>query len=415
MRGGGAVIWLAWRLQRLGLGLAAGLLALLGAYMHATGDGIHAVYPHLSRACAAAGGDGLACSRLSQAVDDWAFPYRTLFTWLQLVPLGFALLAAVPFILQLEQGTFRLVWTQSATRDRWIAAMLGSALLATTVATAGFDLLASWWLQPLDAVQGGLLPGSFELEGVAPIAYGIFALALAVSAGTLLRRSIAAVGIALAGFLLVHVAIAGRVRPHYLPPTRIAWRIGVPQHAYLVRGSDWLIASGISDGRGPIYAPESVNLICPPKIGGELQILTACLRQHRWTDNTVIFQPSAHFWPFQLIESAIYVGMAAILLTVAIWRVRPRPMRSRLHSWVPPWTTIRSPRRARRTGQMAHGTGQDGAGWPRLARGAGTHRLDSRSAEARPRQENTRTGTHPLDTPSRHVDAGNLNGHSSGP
>jgi hypothetical protein len=257
-------------------------------------------------------------------VDDWALPYRTLFTWLQLIPFGFALLAAVPLILQLEHRTFRLVWTQSATRDRWIAAMLGSALLATAVASAGFDLLASWWLQPLDAVQGGLKPGSFELEGVVPIAYGVFALALVVSAGTLLRRSMAAVGVALAGFLVAHFTIAGWLRPHYLPPARIAWRIGVPQHRRFLYDSDWLIASGISDGRGPLHALESVNLICPPKVHGELQIIDACLRQHRWTYNTLIYHPSARFWPFQLIESAIYVGMAAILLMVAIWRIRAR-------------------------------------------------------------------------------------------
>ena len=318
------MIWLAWRLQRLELGLSAGLLALLTAYMYVTGESIHAVYPHLRRACAASG-DGLACSRLSQAVDDWALPYRTLFIWLQLIPFGFALLAAVPLILQLEHGTFRLVWTQSATRDRWIAAMLGSALLATAVASAGFDLLTSWWLQPLDAVQGGLRPGSFELDGVAPIAYGVFALALVVTAGTLLRRSIAAVGVALAGFLVAHFIIAGWVRPHYLPPARIAWLIGVPQHGRFLYDSDWLIASGISDGRGPLHAQESVGLICPPKFHGAIQILTACLRQHHWTYNTLIYQPSARFWPFQFIESAIYVGMAAILLMVAIWWIRARP------------------------------------------------------------------------------------------
>lgn len=318
------MIWLAWRLQRLGLGLSAGLLALLAAYMHATGAGIHAVFPALSRACAASGGDGLACSRLSQAVDDWALPYRTLFTWLQLIPFGFALLAAVPLILQLEQGTCRLVWTQSATRGRWIAAMLGSALLATAVACAGFELLASWWLQPIDAVQGGLRPGTFELEGVVPSAYGVFALALAVSAGTLLRRSTAAVGIALAGFVVAHVIIAGWVRPHYLPPARIAGLIGVPDHRHIFQERYWLIDTGISDGRGPVHTWESVGRICPTIIRNELRVLTACLRQHRWTHNTAIYQPSTHFWPFQLIESAIYAGMAAILLMGAVWWLRTR-------------------------------------------------------------------------------------------
>lgn len=31
----------------------------------------------------------------------------------------FGILLAAPFVLELEQGTYRLVWTQSITRTRW--------------------------------------------------------------------------------------------------------------------------------------------------------------------------------------------------------------------------------------------------------------------------------------------------------
>jgi hypothetical protein len=320
------VIWLTWRLQRFELGLIAGLLAVLSVYLIVTGVSIHGVYQDLSGACASAGGSGLPCDQLSQAVTEWAAPYTSLFSWLQLVPLGFGVLAAAPLLLQLEHGTYRLVWTQSATKERWLVAMLGSALLITLVASAGFDLLISWWRQPLDAIQGSLSPGNFDSEGIVPIAYGTFALALVVSAAVLLRRSIAAIGVAFAGFLIMRYTITSWLRLDYLAPIRFSFRIGVPIHRQFLHAGDWSTGAGISDGRGAIYLDSTVNQVCPPKIDPHsgLQILDACLRQHNWTFNTSLYQPASRFWPFQLIESAIYLGMAAALLAVTIWWIRAR-------------------------------------------------------------------------------------------
>lgn len=320
------MIWLTWRLQRFELGLIAGLLTLLSVYLLVTGMGIHTVYRQLSRACASAGGSGQPCDQLTRAIFDWSIPYTGLTAWLQLIPLGIAILAAAPLLLQLEHGTYRLVWTQSATRERWLAAMLGSALLVTAVASTGFDLLASWWKQPVDAVQGSLLPGSFELEGVVPIAYGIFALALVVSTGVVLRRSMAAIGATFAGFLVVRFAITTWLRPDYLAPIRYSFRIGAPTYTQIVRTGDWEIATGISDGRGQIYSVDTVSRICPLKVDPHSgrQILDACLRRHDFIYNTALYQPASRFWPFQFIESAIYVGMAGVLLGVSVWWIRSR-------------------------------------------------------------------------------------------
>lgn len=136
------MIWLTWRLQRLELGLVAGILAILTAYLVATGVGID---HNLSSACAGGGANSNACSQLTTAILQQAAPSLGLFVWLGLIPLGFAVLIATPLLLQLEHGTYRLVWTQSATKDRWLAVMLGFALLMTLLASAGFDLLTSWW------------------------------------------------------------------------------------------------------------------------------------------------------------------------------------------------------------------------------------------------------------------------------
>ena len=53
----------------------------------------------------------------------------------------------------------------------------------------------------------------FSLEGVAPIAYTLFAAALVIALGVVLRRSAAAIGLALVVFFVVRITVENRARP----------------------------------------------------------------------------------------------------------------------------------------------------------------------------------------------------------
>lgn len=322
------MIWLAWRLQRLEFILTAGFLALLGAYLVATGLPIASVYHQLGPACPSTGVSSSQCELLAQAVNSRTASVIDLFSWMRLLPLGFAVMFAAPILIQVEQGTYRMVWTQSATRTRWLTVMLASAILATVVAATIFSALTSWWRQPVDFVQGAWHTG-FDVEGPTPVAYSVFALALLLAAGVLLRRSLPAVGIAFAGFLVARYAITAWLRPYYLAPVYNTWRIGAPKIQYGVRMHDpydWTLAMGQGNRRGTITPQNVIDRTCPPKVAsnGVTNALTPCLRQHHWAYNVFIFQPASRFWLFQFIESAIYLGMAAALLAVTIWWVRTR-------------------------------------------------------------------------------------------
>ena len=64
---------------------------------------------------------------------------------------------------ELETGTYRLAWTQSVSRTRWLAVKLGLAALAS-MATAGLlSLMVTWWSSPID--QLNVLP---QLPAIAP-------------------------------------------------------------------------------------------------------------------------------------------------------------------------------------------------------------------------------------------------------
>ena len=59
-------------------------------------------------------------------------------------------------------------------------------------------------------------PGRFDIMGVVPVAYTLFAMALGVAAGVLVRRTVPAIGLTLAVYLAVRMLIDQWVRPHYM-------------------------------------------------------------------------------------------------------------------------------------------------------------------------------------------------------
>ena len=94
-------------------------------------------------------------------------PLANLLAWLTLVPGLIGVLLAAPFVLELENGTTRLAWTQSITRRRWItcklAVIVGAALLAALVLT----LAMTWWHAPFVRVHGRMENSVYDAEGIA--------------------------------------------------------------------------------------------------------------------------------------------------------------------------------------------------------------------------------------------------------
>ena len=109
---------------------------------------------------------------------------------------------------ELESGTYRLAWTQTVTRRRWLSvrvALVGVAALAV----AGLaSWLVSWWFAPLDAVNMNRFdPSVFTARGVVAIGYAGFAFALGVAAGALTRRTLPAMATTLLGFVAARIAV----------------------------------------------------------------------------------------------------------------------------------------------------------------------------------------------------------------
>jgi len=319
------MIWVTWRQHRGEALVASSVLALLAALLVKTGLDMASAYQQLGLADCVAHPNHLNCDTVANALfAQYGFLYNVV-GWLGLVPALLAILIGAPVVArELEQGTHRLVWTQSVTRYRWLAVKLIGVLGGGLVASALLAGVLTWWLGPFDQLLGNFRPQSFDFEGTVFLAYTAFALSLAIAAGALLRRAIPAMVVTLAGFLAVRLPVELFLRPNYLAPITVTWDdlAGKP----VANGpTDWVTGRGWLNGATGVHLPDSrVYPTCLQQGGTPNQNPFAqCTHAHGWLEY-VTYQPADRFWLFQGIETAIFVSLALALVALTIWWVRRR-------------------------------------------------------------------------------------------
>ncbi|MGC4817150.1 hypothetical protein [Micromonospora sp. DT63] len=141
-------------------------------------------------------------------------------------------------------------------RLRWLAAKL-VALAGVTVALTGmFTAVLTWFRQPFDAWEGRFQYDAFDLEGLVPVAYALFAFGVATAAGAILRRSLPAFGVAFGAFLAARMSVALLARPAYATPLTTMGPVpaGGPteqaRHRLVPGVADWVIERGYADAAG---------------------------------------------------------------------------------------------------------------------------------------------------------------------
>jgi hypothetical protein len=339
--------WLAWRQFRIsalmaGVGLAAFAVLL-------------ALTTHGSSALPCAGG---ACPVSDGQV--WRLSHDHLLQFLSTLLVGLPAIVGVfwgaPLVArELESGTFRLAWTQTVTRTRWLATKLAVVGLAAAVSCGLLSLMLGWWSSA--AVNRGRLgPAMFAERGIVPVGYAVFAVALAVAAGALVRRTLPAMGLALFGFVGTRMVIQFFVRAHLLPARQLSLSLSgsdgiavsrdshgvlslIPFHLELP--GKWVFAEHIVDAAGHAPASGYVTSMCrgliqPPPSNAvtsgpapaplkAVQGFQRCLstvgqRYHE----VATYQPASHYWGLQLLETAIFLALAGVLVGITFWTVRRR-------------------------------------------------------------------------------------------
>jgi hypothetical protein len=271
------------------------------------------------------------------------------------VPAVLGLLVGAPGVAgEVETGTSNFAWTQSVTRGRWLMAKAGWLLLAAAVWGGCVAALVTWWSGPRNALYGNAFqPNDFDMQGVVPVAYALFGMALGLAAGALLRRTLPAIGVTLAGFIAVRVLVAEVFRSHYL--TAVTAYYSATSNGTPASGA-WLLGSGVVNKSGQVLAAPNITVIngvpnviagvpvgdlpaacralvsaaagtmsraTPDGSGPPLSRLASCIRSAGFRQ-FVTYQPISRYWAFQSIETGVFLALAAALIGVAFVVVRRR-------------------------------------------------------------------------------------------
>ncbi|HWC36813.1 MAG TPA: ABC transporter permease subunit [Mycobacteriales bacterium] len=344
--------WVAFRQIRMSTAVSAALVLAAGLLLGVTGPHLSHLYAAL-RSCS-----GLSCGADSSELSRADLHVRLIGPALVAVPLVLGVFLGAPLVSrELESGTYRLAWTQSVSRTRWLVTRIGVGALVVALAAGLLTFAFTWWSIPLDHTDTSRIdPAIFSQRGIVPVAYALFAYALGVAAGAVLRRTLAAMAVTLGGFVAVRMVMQLVVRQHLLTPLTKAVALTPRTPVDLMRTSNgvqklvphspdighaWTLGTTLADSSGHPPTSAFIRQACsaimsikPPASGIRKsgppppQVLAAvrsCVHNVGLSYHEVVsYQPASRFWAFQWLESAIFVGLAVALLGLAVYWVRRR-------------------------------------------------------------------------------------------
>lgn len=212
--------WLIWRQHRQQAFFGLATFALISLVLVLTGSHMHTVFRSSGLGHCLATRSHADCGDLEGAFESRYATLRQLVPFFMVLPALLGIFWGAPLIArEVEQGTHLFAWTQGVTRLRWLGSKLFALLALTLLLTTAYALLISWWLTPLDRSTGDRFQlGIFDQQGIVPVAYALFALALGIAAGAVLKKTMPAMAATLVGFVGLRLIVAGIARRHFVSP-----------------------------------------------------------------------------------------------------------------------------------------------------------------------------------------------------
>jgi hypothetical protein len=270
---------------------------------------------------------------------------------------------------EFENGTFRLTWTQSETRVKWLAAKLAVVGAASAVTIGLFTLMATWWSTSWDRVNGQPF-STFDVRNITPIGYALFAFALGVALGVLIKRTLPAMAATFVAYGAVRVFYKLHIRPHLLSPLTYTAKFvspfstgpgpgsnTPPNPEDLIVSDTTLRAGKVIGQNGGIGANGQFNFNLPNHAGGHayfdgvgrcpnpfpkavrgqgfgrvvhsgpgpatVNAIEKCINSFHLT-SVLKYQPLSRYWTFQWYELGSYLILTALLALFSLWWVRRR-------------------------------------------------------------------------------------------
>lgn len=219
------------------------------------------------------------------------------------LPLAVGMFVAAPLIgRELENGTHRLIWSQSVTPMRWlvisVACCLGLSLTLVIVVAAA----ARPWVSLGQIVWQGSPWPAFDISALTLAAYAALASSIGLATATIFGRTVVAMAATAAVWGTARGLVEVLVRPHVIPPLI---RPGMTADA---AGDSWFLGITYLDSAGHILPAGQATALG----GGNLLAHGISIAG--------VYQPASRFWTLQAIEASLFVVAAGVsLLAAAAW------------------------------------------------------------------------------------------------
>lgn len=290
--------WVTWRQHRSQAAVSLAALAVLALALFLVSAPMRQAFSQdgIATCAARAPQTGSCQNAIGAFLNSWGFTYNQALIALLIIPGLIGVIIGAPLLgRELEQGTWRMAWSQTVSRTRWLVTKLALVTGGLTIFGASMTLVFAWYRSPMDQLTGRFTYAAFDFEGLALTAYLLCAFAFAVLAGLITRGSIGAMVAAFVPWLVIRAVIDLMLRQHYAHPltehlpANTSVTFGPNTTSMTGHLGDWVLSAG----QHPRYV---------------------------W----VTYQPASRFWNFQMIEAGIYLTLAAAALATAIWLLHRR-------------------------------------------------------------------------------------------
>ncbi|HEU4914690.1 MAG TPA: hypothetical protein VFT16_04810 [Candidatus Saccharimonadales bacterium] len=285
--------WLMWRLYRKTILVSALALAVYVALLAVTGLQVSNSYKQ-----AVANGT-LSTFTIPMIVS--ALSYLGL-----VFPILLGIFWGAPLLSkEYEDGTTKIVWTQSLTRRSWLSRKLLWILAATVLYGAVLSVSANWWIQAAPTLyQDRMQPLQFTTQGLMPLMGSLFAVAVGASMGAVTRRIMPALAWTLCIIVGLQFCVWFLVRNHYQTPITYTETVLLKQ-----------TESRVANKNGQ-YPSAGSWILSHTNSGAEscTQTRLANTGQTCVINTKYVYQPAERFWKFQIIEAILYTVLTAVAL-----------------------------------------------------------------------------------------------------
>jgi hypothetical protein len=290
--------WVTWRQHRGQATVSAGVLAGLAMVLFLASAPMRQAFGQDGIAGCLAGhpATGTCQNSIGTFLDNWGFTYNQALIALLVIPGLIGVVIGAPLLgRELEQGTWRMAWSQTVPRTRWLVIKLMLVSGGLVILGTAMTVLFTWYRAQMDQITGHFTEAAFDFEGLSLTASLLCAFAFAVLAGLLTRRSIAAMVAAFLPWVVLRVADDFFLRKRFMSP----------------------LTEHLPAGTHILFGPNATSMTGHP---GDWVLGASQASGYV----SVTYQPAGRFWSFQFIEAGLYLTLAAAALGAAILLLRRR-------------------------------------------------------------------------------------------